>query len=120
MFSKWRLRDLHSLRKGTTLGLGCKSGAHVWAPGPSLYRDETSPGAHPHAEPRAAAGQRVGSRSVSAVGQRRPPCVVSKRLLECGASARLLRPVLLTVLLCARLNLGKNPEFLDCSKERKT
>lgn len=125
MFSKWRHRDLHSLRKVTQLATGPRlqiqeSGANVWAPDSSLHHDKTSPGAHPRAEPQAGSSAAC-SLLVSLHGwpAPQPPCIVSERLLECGASVHLLRPVLLTVLFCAHLNLGKNPEFLDCSKERK-
>ena len=106
MFSKWRHRDLHSLRKVTQLATGPRlqiqeSGANVWAPDSSLHHDKTSPGAHPRAEPQAGSTAAC-SLLVSLHGwpAPQPPCIVSERLLECGASVHLLRPVLLTAFLC--------------------
>ena len=88
------------------LGPHCIAIKQAWGP----------PRAEPQAGSRAACSLLVSLHGWPAP---QPPCIVSERLLECGRSVHLLRPVLLTVLLCARLNLGKNPEFLDCSKERK-
>lgn len=119
MFSKWRHRDLHSLRKATQLGTGTRmqiqeSGANVWVPDPSLYHDKTSLGANPHAEPQEDS-MAACSLLVSLHGWPVPqtsPRTVSRRRRECGTSVHLLRPVLITVLLCAHLNVGKKiPKF---------
>ena len=126
MFSKWRHRDLHSFRKVTQLGTGTRmqiqeSGASVWVPDPSLYHEKTSLGVNPHAEPQEDS-MAASSLLVSLHGWPVPqtsPCIVSRRLHECGTSVHLLRPVLLTVFLCAHLNARKSPKVLDCSKERK-